>query len=63
MRSHPLFIYILIESTSNILVIFTMTESRSAIIYYGGFRSISGGAYMHASLLHDALQHIGLRHL
>ena len=36
-----------------------MSESRSAIIYYGGFRSTSGGAYMHASLLHDALQDIG----
>ena len=36
-----------------------MSKFRSAIIYYGGFKSTSGGAFMHASLLNEALQSIG----
>ncbi len=36
-----------------------MSNSRSAIIYYGGFKSAAGGAFMHATLLNEALQSIG----
>jgi len=33
----------------------------SAIIYYGGFVSTSGGAYTHALVLNDALMHAGYK--
>lgn len=38
-----------------------MTRSSLGVVYYGGFKSTSGGAYMHALLLKEALLDMGWR--